>query len=81
MARTQNARTAEHAASGLQVHRDGVVQSTFQGLFSEIDLAPQSLGKKYEDRNAKLCTIIQKIAEGLAEFSTTSMRWAMPTNI
>jgi type I restriction enzyme M protein len=46
-------------------------ESTFQGLFSEIDLEFSSkLGKKYEDRNAKLCTIIQKIAEGLAEFST-----------
>ncbi len=45
-------------------------QSTFQGLFSEIDLSSPKLGKKYEDRNAKLGTIIQKIAEGLAEFST-----------
>jgi type I restriction-modification system DNA methylase subunit len=45
-------------------------ESTFQGLFSEIDLSSPKLGKKYEDRNAKLCTIIQKIAEGLAEFST-----------
>jgi type I restriction enzyme M protein len=45
-------------------------ESTFQGLFSEIDLSSPKLGKKYADRNAKLCTIIQKIAEGLAEFST-----------
>jgi type I restriction-modification system DNA methylase subunit len=45
-------------------------QSTFQGLFSEINLASDKLGKKYEERNAKLCTIIQKIAEGLTQFST-----------
>ena len=45
-------------------------QSTFQGLFSEINLGSDKLGKKYEDRNAKLCTIIKEIAEGLAEFST-----------
>ncbi len=45
-------------------------ESTFQGLFSEIDLASPKLGKTYADRNAKLCTIIQKIAEGLTEFST-----------
>ena len=41
-----------------------------EGLFSEIDLASTKLGKGYPERNAKLCTIIQKIAEGLADFST-----------
>ena len=45
-------------------------QSTFSGLFSEINLGSDKLGKSYADRNAKLCTIITKIAEGLAEFST-----------
>jgi type I restriction enzyme M protein len=45
-------------------------ESTFQGLFSEIDLSSPKLGKTYTDRNAKLCTIIQKIADGLAGFST-----------
>ena len=45
-------------------------QSTFQGLFSEINLGSDKLGKTYADRNAKLCTIITEIAEGLAEFST-----------
>jgi len=39
-------------------------------LFSEIDLSSPKLGKTYPDRNAKLCTIIQKIAEGLADFSS-----------
>ena len=33
-------------------------------------MASPKLGKLYPDRNAKLCTIIQKIAEGLNEFST-----------
>jgi type I restriction enzyme M protein len=46
--------------------------STFQGLFSEINLNSEKLGKQYTDRNAKLCTIITKIAEGLKEFSTDS---------
>ncbi len=41
-----------------------------RGLFSEINLGSEKLGKKYEDRNAKLCTIIQKIADGLREFSS-----------
>ncbi len=30
------------------------------------------LGKRYPDRNAKLCTIITKIAEGIADFSSNS---------
>jgi type I restriction enzyme M protein len=33
-------------------------------LFSEINLDSEKLGKTYRDRNAKLCTIITKIAEG-----------------
>ena len=45
-------------------------ESRFQGLFSEINLASEKLGRSYTDRNAKLCTIIKKIADGLAEFST-----------
>ena len=44
--------------------------STFQGLFSEINLTSEKLGKNYTERNAKLCAIITKIAEGLKDFST-----------
>lgn len=44
--------------------------SAFQGLFSEINLTSEKLGKKYTDRNAKLCEIIKKISEGLSKFST-----------
>src|SRR3546814_13704238 len=39
-------------------------------LFSEINLASDKLGRKYADRNAKLCSIISKIADGIADFST-----------
>ncbi len=46
--------------------------TTFRGLFSEINLDSEKLGKDYEARNKKLCTIITKIAEGIAEFSTSS---------
>lgn len=47
-------------------------ESTFQGLFSEINLSSDKLGKDYKARNSKLCTIITKIAEGIAKFSTAS---------
>ena len=42
----------------------------FQGLFSEINLNSEKLGKRNTERNNKLCTIITKIAEGLSKFST-----------
>ena len=70
MARTQNAELLNTLQVGFNYIETESFVSTFHGLSSEIDLSPPKLGKKYEDRNAKLCTIIQKIAEGLAEFST-----------
>jgi len=72
MARTQNAELLNTLQAGFKYIENESFESTFQGLFSEINLASDKLGKKYEDRNAKLCTIIQKIAEGLAEFSADS---------
>ena len=70
LARTQNGDLLNTLQAGFKYIEEESFQSTFQGLFSEIDLASPKLGKTYADRNAKLCTIIQKIAEGLAEFST-----------
>ena len=70
MARTQNAELLNTLQAGFKYIQDESFESTFDGLFSEIDLSSPKLGKKYEDRNAKLCTIIQKIAEGLTDFST-----------
>lgn len=46
--------------------------STFKGLFSEINLASEKLGRSYPERNTRLCKIIGEIAKGLAQFSTTS---------
>ncbi|MFM2176370.1 MAG: type restriction enzyme subunit [Verrucomicrobiota bacterium] len=70
MARTQNGELLNTLQAGFKYIQDESFESTFDGLFSEINLGSDKLGKKYEDRNAKLCNIIQKIAEGLAEFST-----------
>lgn len=44
--------------------------TTFKGLFSEINLNSEKLGKTHDERNEKLCKIIGKIALGIAEFST-----------
>ncbi len=70
LARTQNAELLNTLQAGFKYIETESFESTFQGLFSEINLGSDKLGKTYADRNAKLCTIIQKIAEGLAEFST-----------
>lgn len=70
MARTQNAELLNTLQAGFKYIETESFESTFQGLFSEINLGSDKLGKTYVDRNAKLCTIIQRIAEGLNEFST-----------
>lgn len=70
MARTQNGELLSTLQAGFKYIETESFESTFQGLFSEINLGSDKLGRTYADRNAKLCTIIQKIAEGLADFST-----------
>ena len=70
LARTQSIDLLSTLQDGFKYIETESFQSTFAGLFSEIDLASTKLGKGYAERNAKLCTIIQKIAEGLADFST-----------
>ena len=72
MARTQDGELLNTLQAGFKYIENESFQSTFSGLFSEINLGSDKLGKTYADRNAKLCTIITKIAEGLAEFSTDS---------
>jgi type I restriction enzyme M protein len=69
MARTQDAELLRTLQDGLKYIETESFESTFQGLFSEIDLGSSKLGKGYAERNAKLCVIIKKIADGLAEFS------------
>ncbi|WP_339069911.1 type I restriction-modification system subunit M [Pseudomonas idahonensis] len=70
MARTQDDELLTTLQAGFKYIETESFESTFQGLFSEIDLGSPKLGRSYTERNAKLCTIIQKIAEGLADFST-----------
>ncbi|HEY8906305.1 MAG TPA: type I restriction-modification system subunit M, partial [Rhodoferax sp.] len=66
MARTRDAQMLSTLQAGFKYIENESFQSTFAGLFSEIDLASPKLGKTYTERNSKLCTIIQKIADGLA---------------
>ena len=51
---------------------DDSFESSFKGLFSEININSEKLGKNYEDRNKQLCKIITKINEGISKFTTTT---------
>ena len=72
LARTQSDELLETLQDGFKHIETESFESTFQGLFSEINLNSEKLGKVYPERNEKLCTIIKKIAEGIAEFSNDS---------
>jgi len=70
MARTQQEDLLENLEKGFRYIENDSFESTFQGLFSEINLNSEKLGRTPKDRNKKLCTIISKIADGIAKFST-----------
>lgn len=72
MARTQDTELLVTLEAGFRYIENESFESAFQGLFSEINLNSEKLGKTSAERNKKLCTIIQKIAEGIADFSTDS---------
>ena len=72
LARTQDGELLDTLQEGFKYIENESFQSTFSGLFSEINLGSDKLGKTYAERNGKLCTIVRRIAEGLAEFSTHS---------
>jgi len=70
MAKRQDGELLKILQKGFDYIENESFGRTFQGLFSEINLTSDKLGKNYTDRNAMLCKIIAKIAEGLSRFST-----------
>lgn len=72
MARKQDADLLLTLETGFKYIENKSFDSKFQGLFSEINLNSEKLGKKTIDRNGMLCSIIQKISEGIAAFSTNT---------
>lgn len=69
-ARTQSRYLLDTLYEGFKYIENESFERAFQGLFSEINLNSEKLGKNYEDRNTLLCKVITKIAEGIAQFST-----------
>lgn len=72
LARTQNEKVLTTLEKGFKYIENESFDGNFSGLFSEINLNSEKLGKDYTERNKKLYTIITKIAEGIADFSTDS---------
>lgn len=72
LARTQHIDLLNDLQDGFKYIENESFESSFKGLFSEINLDSEKLGKTYTDRNEKLCTIIKKISDGIADFSTDS---------
>ena len=70
LAKMQNGELLDTLQKGFKFIEEVSFSSNFQGLFSEINLNPDKLGRKYPERNAKLCTIISEIARGMSLFST-----------
>lgn len=72
MAKRQDKDLLKTLQEGFKHIEEESFESTFKGLFSEINLDSEKLGKRYEERNTRLSSIVSKIAEGLAEFSTNT---------
>lgn len=68
LARTQNSQLLKTLQSGFKYIENESFESRFRGLFSEVNLDSDKLGKNYSERNILLCSIITEIAEGLSKF-------------
>lgn len=70
LARTQDDELLHTLQAGLKYIENESFESTFNGLFSEINLGSEKLGKNYGARNKMLTKVISRIAQGLDDFST-----------
>ena len=65
LARTQSDTLLETLQNGFKYIENESFDSSFRGLFSEINLNSEKLGKNYTERNKLLAKVILTIAEGL----------------
>ena len=69
LARTQNEYLLNTLDSGFKFIEEDSFESSFRGLFSEINLHSEKLGKDYTTRNNLLCKVISTLQEGLKNFA------------
>lgn len=72
LARTQSEHLLKTLQAGFKFIENESFDSTFRGLFSEVNLDSDKLGRNYKARNTMLCSIVTEIAEGLSEFPNES---------
>lgn len=65
LARTHSNDLLMNLSEGFRYIENDSFENSFQGLFSEINLDSEKLGKTYAERNKRLCNIISKIADGI----------------
>lgn len=70
LARTQSNELLYTLQDGFKYIEDKSFESSFKGLFSEINLSSEKLGKNYTERNTLLTKVIRTIADGLKDFSS-----------
>ena len=68
LARTQSKFLLQILESGFKFIETESFESAFRGLFSEVNLTSDKLGKNYEYRNTMLCGVITEITKGLSDF-------------
>ena len=68
MARTQDDDTLSKLEESFRHIENESFKGAFKGLFSEINLKSEKLGKDYSSRNKIMCNIITKLEENLAQF-------------
>ena len=69
LAKTQSDELLLTLEAGFAYIENDSFDTSFKGLFSEINLNSEKLGKNYTERNTLLSKVINTIAEGLKEFS------------
>lgn len=72
MAKKEDTELLTSIEKGFKYIEEDSFESSLKGLFSEINLNSEKLGKGYTERNGLLCKVIRTIANGLAELSTDS---------
>ena len=70
LARIQSNELLYTLQDGFKYIEDKSFESSFKGLFSEINLSSEKLGKNYTERNTLLTKVIKTIADGLKDFSS-----------
>lgn len=70
LARTQSEELLDTLYEGFRFIENKSFETSFKGLFAEVNLHSEKLGKTYSDKNLLLSKIIISIAKGLEEFSS-----------